>query len=296
MEPQVAPRENKMSLKKGDRVRHPTEVDWDLGEVLAVSGEEKVRVFFVGAGEKLLSLRHVTLDRVPEHEAAHPVLDNLRVPDKSGQKYQSLAQSVQKFLKEYPGGFHGERFLNEERKYKIDAHKLARDILSENELARLLAENQHEEVCRRALRVSNKTNLIFANEKIALNNGLESVANRQAFSSALFDLLYGEDDRKPSFERYADVLGGINAAKWTIATYFPFIVDPGQFIFLKPVATQKAAEISGYDISYRPELNWHTYEKALEFATYLKTELAELGPRDMIDVQSFMWCIVPGNG
>ena len=284
-----------MSLKRGDRVRHPAQAEWDLGEVLAVSSEEKVRVFFVGAGEKLLSLRHVTLDRVPEHEAAHPVLDNLRVPDKSGLKYQSLPQSVQNFLKEYPDGFYGERYLSEERKYKIDAHELAKDILGEGKLTRLLTENQHVEVCRRALRVSNATNLIFTNEKIALRNGLKPVANQQAFANALFDLLYGEDDQRPRFARYADVLDGINAAKWTIATYFPFILYPGQFMFLKPVATQNVAEISGYEISYRPELNWHTYEKVQEFAKYMKTELAELGPRDMIDVQSFMWCIVPGN-
>jgi len=35
----------------------------------------------------------------------------------------------------------------------------------------------------------------------------------------------------------------------------------------------------------------------LKFAGYLKGELERMGtePRDMIDVQSFMWCIAPGK-
>ena len=40
--------EKSMSLKKGDRVRHPIKAEWGLGEVLADSNGEKVRVFFVG--------------------------------------------------------------------------------------------------------------------------------------------------------------------------------------------------------------------------------------------------------
>lgn len=36
-----------------------------------------------------------------------------------------------------------------------------------------------------------------------------------------------------------------------------------------------------------------SYKSLLEFSEYLKSELAELNPKDMIDVQSFMWCIAP---
>ena len=43
-----------MSLKKGERVRHPIKAEWGLGEVLEDSNGEKVRVFFVGTGEKTI--------------------------------------------------------------------------------------------------------------------------------------------------------------------------------------------------------------------------------------------------
>jgi hypothetical protein len=252
--------EQSMSFKKGDRVRHPIKAEWGLGEIFEDSNGEKVRVFFVGAGEKTISLKHVTLDCIPKDEAAHPVLDNLRVPaEHSRIQYQSLPESIERFLERFPQGFYGDRFVQEERDYKVRAHQFAQELLSQSELARLLSANDCAEVCRRALRVSNATNLIFPNEKMALKDGLELPANQQAFAPALFHLLYGDDDLKPRFERYADILEGIGAAKWTIATYFLFIVYPEEYMFLKPTVTQNAADISGFAINYRPDLNWHTY-------------------------------------
>ena len=283
-----------MSFKRGERVSHPKRPNWGLGQVLADSAGGKVSVFFVGTGEKTISFKHVMLDRVPMDQAAHPVLDNLRLPGRSARiRYQSLPESIERFLKRFPGGFYGDRFAEEERDYKVRAHQLAQDLLSQSELDRLLSANDSEEVCRRSLRVSNATKLIFPNEKIALRDGLKLSSNGQDFSTALFDLLYGKDDLKPRFERYADVLERIGAAKWTLATYFLFVVFPEEHMFLKPIATQNAAAISGFEISYRPGLNWHTYAAVLKFSGYLKAELVELSPRDMIDVQSFMWCIKP---
>ena len=283
-----------MVLRKGQRVRHPIKSEWGLGEVLADSAGERVRIFFVGAGEKTISLKHVTLDCLPKDQAVHPVLDNLRVPAQDGgRKYQSLPESVERFLEQFPQGFYGDRFLEEERKYKVKAHQSAQENLSKGELYRLLSVAECAQVCRRSLRVSNATNLIFPNEKMALKDGLKLPVSQQAFAKSLFDLLYGDDDLKARFERYVDVLYGIDAAKWTIATYFLFIVYPEEYLFLKPTVTQNAADISGFEINYRPDPNWHTYTSVLVFANYLKAELVDLSPRDMIDVQSFMWCIAP---
>lgn len=285
-----------MSLKKGDRVSHPNRAGWGLGQVLADSAGGRVSVFFVGAGEKAISLKHVGLDRVPKDQAAHPVLDNLRLPGRSARiRYQSLPESIERFLKRFPGGFYSDRFAEEERDYKVEARQLAQKLLGESELTRLLSANDFGEVCSRSLRVSNATNLIFPNEKMTLRDGLKSSSNTQAFSTALFDLLYGKDELEPRFERWVDVLEGIGAAKWTIATYFLFVVFPQEHMFLKPTVTQNAAAISGFEIAYRPILNWQTYAAVLKFAGYLKAELVELSPRDMIDVQSFMWCIARNN-
>ena len=102
-------RENRMEYKKGDRVKHPTKADWGLGEVLENDNGETIRVFFVGAGEKVLSLKYVEPLKVAEDESAHPVLDNLKISKSgSGIKYQSLPQSIQFFREHFPEGFYGE--------------------------------------------------------------------------------------------------------------------------------------------------------------------------------------------
>jgi hypothetical protein len=248
-----------------------------------------------------MSLRHVTLECIPKDKAAHPLLDNLRPPAEGGRlRYQSLPESVERFLERFPQGFYGDRFAEEERQYKVRAHQVAQDLLNPSALAHLLSVNDGGEVCRRALRVANATNLIFPNEKMALKDGLKCPAYQQAFARAMGELLYGEDALQPRFERYVDILEGIGAAKWTIATYFLFIVSPDVYMFLKPTVTQYAADISGFDIHYRSDLNWHTYDAVLAFAHYLKQALVQqacqaLVPRDMIDVQSFLWCIAPGK-
>ena len=85
-----------MKYKKGDRVKHPAKNEWGLGEVLENSNGETVRVFFVGAGEKTLSLKYVEPVKVEGDEATHPVLDNLTIrKSASGIKYQSLLQSIE---------------------------------------------------------------------------------------------------------------------------------------------------------------------------------------------------------
>jgi hypothetical protein len=72
-----------------------------------------VRVFFVGVGEKTLSLKHIQLKHVAGGEARHPLLDNLRLSENGSTRYLSLRDAIECFLKEYPGGFYGERFHDE---------------------------------------------------------------------------------------------------------------------------------------------------------------------------------------
>jgi hypothetical protein len=91
----------------------------------------------------------------------------------------------------------------------------------------------------------------------------------------------------------------VGAAKWTIATYFFFLAFPDTQIFVKPEVTKHAAKLLHLEIDYRSEVNWTTYALILRMAEALRQKLsderkAELMPRDMIDVQSFIWLIGPG--
>ena len=280
-----------MTHKKGDRVRHPTRGDWGLGEVLDDSVSGNTRVFFVGSGEKFISDQYVSLQPVVGSAAKHPVLDNLHLTKDPGNKYRSHPDSIQYFLERYPGGFHGDRFLREERDYKAAAHEAATSLLSESELRGLCAAGEHAEACARAQKVVNATNLIFPYEKMAFRDGIKLPDWQQAFAEGLLEVLYGSEDLEERFENYFKLLSLFGAGKWTTATYFQFILFPEEFMFVKPTVTQQAAAVSGFEINYRSQLNWITYKQVLAFSRYLRGELSELKPRDLIDVQSFMWCI-----
>jgi len=284
-----------MEYKKGDRVKHPTKDEWGLGEVLTDSNGETLKIFFVGVGEKTIALNYVKPIKVGPDESSHPVLDNLKIrKSSSGIKYQSLPQSIQFFLENFPEGFYGSRF-KEERDYKDHAHRLALELLGRATFSSLLQNEKYSEIVKRALKVVNATNLIFPNEKMALKDGLAKPKVHELFSINLFKLLFGDEDLKDRFEAFSTVLENIDAAKWTTASYFPFFVLPEQYMFVKPTITKHASELCGFEINYNPRLNWLTYKSVLEFSDYLFAELSELKPRDMIDVQSFMWCIAPDN-
>lgn len=66
---------------------------------------------------------------------------------------------------------------------------------------------------------------------------------------------------------------------------------PELHIFLKPKVTQAAARTYGFDFQYQSKLSWETYASLLEFAETIGSDLADLKPRDMIDIQSFIWAL-----
>ena len=78
-------------------------------------------------------------------------------------------------------------------------------------------------------------------------------------------------------------------AESLVQTIFPFIALPNEHLFLKPLVTQKAAERRAFSLNYKPEPNWLTYSCLMKFGELLIADLAHLKPRDMIDIQSFIW-------
>ncbi|MCK9263769.1 MAG: DUF3553 domain-containing protein [Deltaproteobacteria bacterium] len=285
-------------LKVGDKVRHPKMPEWGLGKVVEVTSDGKARIFFIHAGEKTILLSHIDFEKIEGEEASHPILDNPSFFERATVKgHRSLPDARLDFLKLFPDGFEDDGYLIEERNYKVAARELLLELLNEQAFRELLENRNFDEIVRRALQVANKTNLIFPNEKMGLKDGLKTPAHVQLFAERLFDLLYGDGEFRKRFEGFAACLQEIEAAKWTTMTYFPFLAFPEEHMFLKPEVTKHAAALTKAELNYRSDLNWLTYSCLLDFAKYLKDELVamEMKPRDMIDVQSFMWCITPGK-
>ncbi len=245
------------------------------------------RVYFALIGQKLL--KDVALVRLTGPESSHPLLENRVLRSgKRGAKTPTILQLKESFLRQFPGGFEDTKYVKFERAYKVAASDLLKRTLSSEELNRLLSAGDHAEVCRRVFAVISRTNLVFPNEKRDLFEGLTG-EGCALFSRALADLLYGSSSSQDRFERFAKMLEGVGAAKWTIATYFRFLAEPETQMFLKPEATKAAAEACGLELNYRPDLNWRTYESLLTVSAFLKEAIEDLRPRDMIDVQGFIW-------
>ncbi len=74
-----------------------------------------------------------------------------------------------------------------------------------------------------------------------------------------------------------------------------FIRFPEKYLFVKPKMTKEAAANRGCDIKYSSQVRWDAYSRILDFGQDLFERLMQsenemLHPRDMIDIQSFMWC------
>jgi hypothetical protein len=78
---------------------------------------------------------------------------------------------------------------------------------------------------------------------------------------------------------------------WPLVTVFGFIAQPDTHIFLKPIVTRLAAREYGFDFPYRSGPSWETYSSLLAFADEIRRDLRDLRPRDLIDIQSFIWVL-----
>jgi hypothetical protein len=201
-----------------------------------------------------------------------------------------------KFLDYFPDGFHDEIYVDTERAYKWDAHRRWRDQLGRDALTSLLASGDHREIADRAVRLESRTNLLFSFEKMALRDAVRTTAGSRRFAEALFTWLHGIGGERTRFEQWTDALGRLprrqtRVATWPTATVFGFLARPRVHLYLKPNVTRRAAQAYGYDLTYSSTLRWETYARLLDFARQVRTDLADLGPRDQIDIQSFLWVL-----
>lgn len=199
-----------------------------------------------------------------------------------------------KFLRYFAEGFQDETYIAWERGYKWAAHEEWTRTLDRATYRGLVRSGDFDEIAARAVRLESRTNLLFSFEKMALRDAVKSPDGAQLFATGLFDLVYGTGTTRARFERWIEVVGALprrqtRVLTWPVATVFGFIALPDTHIFLKPNVTRRAAESYGFDFQYRSAVAWETYASLLAFAEQVRRDLKDLRPRDMIDLQSFMW-------
>ncbi len=205
-----------------------------------------------------------------------------------------VKECKKKFLYYFPGGFNDETYFDWERGYKQQAYETWQEMLSESKYAKLLNEKKYDHIAATAIRIESRTNLLFSFEKMALRDAVKESAGAKNFAIGLFDYLHGKDSMQQRFENFARVLASLPVKQtrvhtWPLQTVFGMIARPDEHIFLKPMVTKRGAEKYGYDFEYTSKPNWHTYQDLLRFAESIREDLPELKPKDMIDLQSFIW-------
>jgi hypothetical protein len=195
----------------------------------------------------------------------------------------------------FPLGFRDEKYEHWERGYKAAAAGEWEHQLNEAEFARLLGWGDFEEIARRALRVESATNLLFSFEKMALRDASRG-EGAQPFAEGLFEYLHGERSMERRMARFAGVLGSLprkqtRVVTWPVLTIFPFLAHPKSEIYLKPTVTRAAAAAYGFPLDYHAPPEWSTYASVMSLVETVRRDLRDLKPRDMVDIQSFLWVL-----
>lgn len=199
-----------------------------------------------------------------------------------------------KFLRYFPGGFRDPTYLEWERGYKWAAHEAWEASLNRREFRRLLLQGRATEIAAQATRIEGRTNLLFSFEKMALRDAVRTPVGARAFAAGLYDLLHGRGAEPQRFARWCAVVAGLprrqtRVLTWPLVTVFPFIAQPDRYIFMKPTVMRRAARRCGLELTYSPRPSWEIYEQVLAAAARVRRDLRDLRPRDMIDIQSFLW-------
>ena len=248
----------------------------DLSLRLVEKDKAFIGVIFDGNGAKKAHVEGTDADDVWRrlHDGA----------GKANPKYFGFDGARARFLRFFPNGFHSKGYTDAERDYKIVAKQRL------DKTAPLEQAVSGSGLGEAILAVFRATNLLSPFEKVRLQDMLRG-PTADAFIHAAARFALGEG--KPALFDMQRALKSHESAKWTVATYLPFLWRPEEHMFLKPEVTKDFAARVGHRFAsdYEPRLDFVVYESLLDLASKTAAALAELKPRDRIDVQSFIWVV-----
>jgi hypothetical protein len=211
-------------------------------------------------------------------------------------QYPGAERCRRKFLRAFPGGFRDPTYLEWERDYKVEAHQRWEAALPEERFRELLQQERHEDIAATAVRIEQQTrhSMLFSFEKMALRDAVRTRQGARTFAEGLYQFLHGPDELPIRFERWVSAVDALprrqtRVLTWPLVTVFGFLAQPDTHFFLKPNVTRIAAAKYGYPLEYQSRPSWRIYEGMLEFAAVVRRDLRDMKPRDMIDLQSFLW-------
>ena len=213
---------------------------------------------------------------------------------RKGASSSGAVRCRRKFLRFFPRGFQDPKYVDWEREYKWEAHQKWMDQLDRETYAGLLKAKDYDEIAARAVRLESRTNLLFSFEKMALRDAVKPAEGARAFATGLFEFVYGSGSDRHKFEAWIETVSELprkqtRVLTWPVVTVFGFLALPGKHIFLKPNVTRAAAKEYGFEFEYKSRPSWEVYSSLLAFGETIRSDQRDMKPRDMIDIQSFIW-------
>ena len=293
-----------MEYKIGMIVDHPAMPEWGSGKIVAIRGDYIYVIFRNLPEREAKKFNSSKIALIIASDQNDPILNNLSpVKEKDGtyllpRRRLTVVDAIETFTRKYHQGFSDPAYLRDERNYKVEAHQLWENNLGDGKAKKLLELDKIEELVNHTKEVLNGLNLLSRFENMALRDGLSDRKSAKNYFEALINLLESAETTEENFLSYANAVselpqeeGKSRVNTWPIATLLPYIAQPDRHMFLKPEVTQSAAETFGFDLHYDPKPNWNTYNALLAMSKIYREQIFHLGPRDNIDMQSFIWVV-----
>jgi len=211
----------------------------------------------------------------------------------------SLDEQIEFFLRAYPGGFAGDRWLNEHRRgasgrvrkrHRDPAIAFAREKLTPGHLATCLERRRPDEAIDTLSAVLGKTDLVA----YARVQRLVSLAPERARGVvvALYDLLQARDGAEVRLMQWIQALtrGTGQAPTWNLATAPLALVDPAHHVCVHRTTFLAQAAVSAPRLRLPVSPSGYAYGAVLSMAEQIRVRLGELGapPADRFDVHDFI--------
>lgn len=260
----------------------------------------KLRIFAQGYYE---FLQHVVrpLDETERAaDALNAALGRRRATKRIGaQRPIPLAMQLALFLRLYPKGFTGVKWAKEKRgvdaKRTLKRHRAAvivraGELVTAVRLAGKVAAGDSLSIVGDLVELMNATDLVTK----AQLRGFDRITEPKAGNlvSALAEVLWGEGDLAPRFDRWVRALNSAlsKKVKWELATAVLALVAPGRLVCVKhsTFVRQAAWLAPGLVIDKIP--TGRVYARILEMMDALQERLGDAGavPRDRIDLHDFI--------
>jgi hypothetical protein len=241
-------------------------------------GKHELRL--VQSGNQVIGM----VDRKPSVSGEVPGVVWQTLLDTLGQadpRYVGLDGARRRFEGVFPDGFASDGFDAQHRDDKLKAKSL---LEAEAPLDRALHETGLAEAVAKAFAA---TNLLAAMEKPKVRALLRGPdADRFIHAAARF----AHEGDTISLAKLAEVLKPHSCARWTVATYLPFLWAPDRHMVLKADAASAVAAQIGHPFAlvYAAPLKFDVYAALMDMVAQLRTGLADMDPRDGIDIQGFI--------